>query len=118
MAGTSTSCLYSTVKNVSGATMTFSFLPPHGVELEADEEYNVVGDIAAAISRNRGATGGRYIDSLLAALSGSTNDGDPTLALIKTPNPILYDETAEESKMLVLDDEELGTAVACTDSSI
>ena len=120
MSGTATTCLYSTVKNVSGVTMNFSFLPPHGRELEADEEFSVLGDITNAVVRNQRSTSKRYLDALLNSLNGATNGGDPTLQLIKTPNPILWNEDAEESKMVDIhnDPSALGLADPCTDSSL
>lgn len=120
MSGTATDCLYSTVKNVSGGTLDFSFLPPHGKRLDDNEEYTVFGNIQEAVIRNQRVTSKRYQDALEAALNGSTNDGDPTLALLKTPSPILYNEDEEESRMLQISggSSELGTTVPCTDSSV
>jgi len=42
------------VRNTSGSTMTFSFLPPHGRTLTAGQEYSFAGDI-----QTRLGTGGR-----------------------------------------------------------
>ena len=44
-----TSCLFSTVKNGTGGRRKFGFLPPHGRELDTDEEFTVWGDIREAI---------------------------------------------------------------------
>ena len=45
-------CLYSVVKNVSGGTLTCSWLPPHGKQLAANATYTVFGSILNAINRN------------------------------------------------------------------
>ena len=38
-------CLYSTVKNISGGSLKFGFLPPHGRELAAAGELTIFGNI-------------------------------------------------------------------------
>ena len=43
-------CLYSTVKNISGGTKTFGFLPPHGKSLVDDGEITVFGNILDAVA--------------------------------------------------------------------
>lgn len=40
------------LKNISGKLLTFSFLPPHGRELAANEEVTIDGDIYAFLHRN------------------------------------------------------------------
>ena len=41
-----TSCLYSTVKNISGGTKKFGFLPPHGKELDNNIEFTTMGTVS------------------------------------------------------------------------
>ena len=41
------------IKNTSGATKTFSFIPPHGKRLADDEETSVLGDIVLRLSSTR-----------------------------------------------------------------
>ena len=42
-----------TVKNISGGTRTFSMLPPFGVRLEDNEEYDIDGDIYMYLNTSR-----------------------------------------------------------------
>ena len=41
---------YTVIKNVSGVTMSFSFLPPHGLTLEDDEQVSIPGDYPNALA--------------------------------------------------------------------
>lgn len=75
----------STVKNTSGRTMRFGFLPPHGVRLAPDEELTLYGDIRAAISRGDPATDRRYHQAFKDAL----DRGD--LQVTATPSQVLSD---------------------------
>ena len=90
-------CLYSTVKNTSGGTKKFGFLPPHGRELTTNQEFTLTGHIVAAISRGEPVTDRRHQQ----ALQTSLTDGD--LEVVETPCVVVYDETNDNSKMLQLD---------------
>jgi len=79
------------VQNTSGATRSFGFLPPHGVELEDDETYEVVGDIFSRLRNERDR----------AALEAALVNGD--LTIVKTAANIAEDETAGNSKALDVD---------------
>ena len=57
-------CMYSTVKNISGVSKNFPFLPPHGRTLAADEEVTVFGSILEAITRSNDRFGRTEQDSL------------------------------------------------------
>lgn len=57
--GQDVSCLYSKVRNVSGKRATFSFLPPHGRTLEANEELIMFGSVHAAIANRPGRAANR-----------------------------------------------------------
>jgi hypothetical protein len=104
-------CLYSTLKNISGGTTKFPFVPPHGVELDADEEVTVFGDIREAV--NRGDRSGRInMDSLKAALQ------EQWIEIRNTPAPILTDLTSDANKMLTLDDGSLAVADPCWETSV
>ncbi len=105
-------CLYSTVKNVSGGTKKFTFLPPHGRELAAGEEFTVIGDIVEAVIRGERVTSQRNLNALEEAVRGD----NPTLDIIKTPNPIIYDPINNYSKMLVVEGGVLGYNDPCWDS--
>lgn len=48
-----TTNLYTTVRNVSGKTLTFGFLPPHGKTLDDNEEYTFAGDIQQYLTSAR-----------------------------------------------------------------
>lgn len=104
------SCLYSTVKNTSGGRKKFGFLPPHGRELAANEEFTVFGNITDAVIRMERVTSRRNIQALEAAL----DRGD--LEIVTTPAPIL--EADGVSKMLKLtDDLNLTVTDPCWSSS-
>lgn len=80
-----TTCLTSSVRNVSGRRMIFSFLPPHGAELDDNEEYTVFGNILEAICRLGKGGSKRQQEALQAAIE----NGD--LEIVNTPAPIFYD---------------------------
>lgn len=106
-----TTCLYSTVKNISGSSMVFPALPPHGVRLDANEEMTVFGNILEAV--NRGDRSGRkHMDSLESALAHGY------LEIRNTPAPILTDETTADVQMLILNNGALGVANPCWETSI
>lgn len=90
-------CLYGTIKNISGARQVFSFLPPHGRELDADEEFTTFGDPLQAIQSGINRVASRRN---IEAFERAVQRGD--LAIIRTPAPIL--ESADHSlvKMLTL----------------
>lgn len=113
MAARDTQCITSTCKNVSGVTRRFSFLPPHGKQLEANEEYTVDGDLVALITcRFEQATAQRYVNALKAAL----NAGD--LTIVSTPSPILYDVAQARSQVLKLDNTGLFQADPCFSTTV
>jgi hypothetical protein len=85
MAAPTAGCLFTIVKNVSGGTKHFGFLPPHGRTLDADEELHIFGDIFTAIHRNAGHRRAYLQDKLGAAI----NDGD--LEIKTSPCVVVYD---------------------------
>lgn len=86
MSAPSAGCLFSIVKNVSGATKHFGFLPPHGRTLNDDEELHVFGNVYDAIYRGGGFRNQRVQDALATAL----DDGD--LEIVSSPCTLVYDE--------------------------
>lgn len=108
----STECLFSTIKNISGSTKFYDFLPPYGRELDDEEEFTFIGDPVNAVVRGKRTSSQRYINGLEQAIANQQ------IEIIKTPNPILYDATAEESQMLSLDDETLGVVDPCWTVSV
>src|SRR5687768_763573 len=85
MPAPSAGCLFSIVKNVSGGTKHFGFLPPHGRTLDDDEELHVFGNIFDAIYRSAGFRNQRLQDALATAI----NDGD--LEVKTSPCLLVYD---------------------------
>lgn len=96
-------CLFSTVKNISGATKKFGFLPPHGRELEDEEEITVFGSITSAISRGEYVTDRRHQCALGSAVA------EEELAIVASPCYFVFDEADNAS--YVLDSDE-GTPVS------
>lgn len=105
------SCLVSTLKNTSGGTKKFGFIPPHGKELAADEEINVFGDIKEAVNR-----GDRYGSRNMNALLDALDSGD--ISIVSTPLPIAYDETLAASKVIGIDNGSLSLADPCWETSL
>ena len=105
-------CLYSTVKNISGGTKKFGFLPPHGKELDDDEEYTVFGNVLDAIANGFDrACSKRSITSFEDAID------DRALEITATPSPILKDSVlTNRSFMLVVAGEDLGVDDPCWES--
>lgn len=101
--GVDSRCLFSTVRNISGGTKPFSFLPPHGRRLAHEEEYTVFGDIREAMVRVDRATSQRYMQ----ALEDAIQRGD--LEIVQTPAPILESQNGT-IKMIQLTN--AGTLVA------
>lgn len=110
-----TSCLYSTVKNVSGTTKTFGFLPPHGRTLANNEEFTVFGDVRQNLGGNQG--GERSVQRRAnAAFEAAIESGD--LEILNTPSPILQDTETDLPKMLQLADGELSAVDPCWQNSV
>lgn len=109
-----TTCLYSTVRNISGVTKRFGFLPPHGRELDANEQFTVFGSVLESIQRGNGDRGApsRHITAFEAAVN------QHLIEIMNTPAPIFYDTTNEEIQMLSLDGGVLSTVDVCWTNSI
>lgn len=109
-------CLHSTVRNISGGTLTFSFLPPHGQTLENGEEMSFFGNILEAVQRR--STSKTRVNGFLAAVapSDTSDPDDALLQILQTPNPILYDHYRDHEKMLSLHNGTLVVADPCWDS--
>lgn len=95
-----TSCLYTTVKNTSGVTKVFGFLPPHGRTLANNEEFTVFGNILQLLGVNQGAGAGVARRSQ-AAFEAAVESGD--LTVVQSPSQILKDISTGDSKMLQVD---------------
>jgi len=108
----STNCLYSTVKNVSGGTKIFGFLPPHGRELADDEEFTIFGDIRNALGGNQGGERSvqkRAHDAFDAAIA----NGD--LIIVNSPSVILEDTVTNVTRMLTRANGTLSSVAPCWD---
>ena len=109
------SCLYSTVKNISGVKKVFGFLPPHGRELDVNEEFTVFGDVRQSLGGNRGAE--RSVQRRdHSAFEAAIESGD--LEIIQTPSPVLQDTDSGDPKILNLTDGTLSAADPCWFESI
>ncbi len=104
-----THCLFSTIQNTSGERMICGLLPPHGRELEANEEFSCFGDIRDVIANRNGdrVTSARHIESFVGLVSA----GD--LAIKKTPAPIFQDTETDAVKMAKVTNGVLGVADPC-----
>jgi hypothetical protein len=105
-----TTCLYTTVKNTSGVSKFFGFLPPHGRTLASNEEFTVFGNILQALGASRGSGGGVLRRDQI-AFESAIESGK--LTIVQTPSPVILDVTTEDSKVLKLDDEVLSTVNPC-----
>tara|TARA_R110002020_G_scaffold16515_8_gene58278 strand:- start:5534 stop:5866 length:333 start_codon:yes stop_codon:yes gene_type:complete len=105
-------CLYSTVKNISGGTLKFGFLPPHGRSLADDGEFTVFGNILDAV-----ANGFDRATSRRSVLAFENAIDDGKLEIVNTPAPILKDATLADGFMIVLDNGTLGVDDPCWEST-
>jgi hypothetical protein len=109
------SCLYSTVKNVSGSRKKFGFLPPHGRELANNEEFTIFGDVRQAVIGARGSERASSRRDIMAFEDAIENG---LLEIIQTPSPILQDIDTDASMMLQLDGGELSAVDVCWHNSV
>jgi len=99
-------CIYTIVMNKSGKELFFGYLPPHGRRLAISEQLAVPGSLVSTL-------GGRFYSRRRDwnAFEGDLHSG--ALAIISTPEVILFDPTAEDSKSLRLDSGVLGVVDPC-----
>lgn len=107
-----TTCMFSVVKNISGASRFFPFLPPHGAELANNGEYSVFGNVLEAISRSNDRFGDRDKDGLLAEVDAGN------LEIRSTPAPILTDATTDDIKTITLNAGSLVVSKPCFEISL
>jgi hypothetical protein len=88
-------CFVSTVKNISGGTKRFSFLPPHGMQLDNNEEVSIVGNIIEAVGRGDRGDGKRARQALLNAVDAGH------LEIIATPSPVLENASGDPMVLVI-----------------
>lgn len=103
------SCLMTTVVNTSGETRKFGFLPPWGRTLAADAEFSAVGTIVDWVASRGGMR--PMPEKMLKTIKAALEGGD--IEIKSTPAVVLYDATAENTKVLELDNTTLGSATPC-----
>ena len=97
-----TTDLYTTVKNTSGAEAVFGFLGTHGKRLANNATFTVPGDLVAKLGAGRSQ---RQFKALEKALTG----GD--LVIVKSPSVYLLSETGNVTRELAMaSTKELGTS--------
>jgi hypothetical protein len=104
----STDCLHTIVKNTSGVERTFGFLGPRGKRLTSGQSFAVPGDLIATL-------GAMVSKRRFNALKASLKRG--SLTLVSSPGMFIYDDTADKTRMLAVNDGVLGTVDPCYDSS-
>lgn len=85
--------LQTTIANNTANTMSFGFVPPHGVLLAPYEQYSFVGPISALWTNPNGTVSKRKRDSVQAALLSGQ------LAIVSTPANVYNDATTGAVKI-------------------
>lgn len=102
-----TTDLYTTVKNVSGKTLTFGFLGAHGKALDNNATFTVPGDLVTKLGSKRSQ---RQFQALERALTGGLLD------IVKSPSVYLLSESGNVTRELAMaSTKELGTTVPSFD---
>jgi hypothetical protein len=78
--------LYTTLLNSSGAEAIFSFIPPHGKTMAANEQLTVAGNI---IDRLAVKTSNRQFQAMERAVAAGV------LTIVSTPGQFVYDGTSK-----------------------
>lgn len=94
--------LYTTVKNVSGKTLTFGFLGAHGKTLANNATYTVPGDLVTKLGAQRSQ---RKFKALERALTTNLLD------IVRSPSVYVLSETGSVTKELAMNSSsQLGTS--------
>lgn len=104
-----TTCLYTTVQNVSGKERTFGYLGVRGMRLAAGEVVTVRGDL---VSKLGNMTSARRFQALERSL-----DENGSLEIVSTPAVHIYDAVLDQTKVLALQNNQLGIVDPCWFSS-
>lgn len=97
-------CLETKVRNMSGKTSVFGFLPPHGKRLAAGEEYVFFGSMTGLL---QAITSKRKREAFIAAVKAGT------IVVVSTPTPLLYDATLDVTKTIKVANNVISTADPC-----
>jgi hypothetical protein len=100
--------LKTTVKNISGSTRRFSFLPPLGVSLANNQEFTAPGTINDWCKRTLRSS---QPDRLRREVEHALEEG--WIEIISTPVPFLRDETADSTHVIGVDDGEFLIKTPC-----
>lgn len=95
-----------TVRNITNRPVFFGFLGPHGRTLLPGEEFTEKGDLLSRCTKKR-----RAFSSLNHALQ------EGLLALVSTPKDHIYDEGADETRVLQIDNGIVSAEGVITSSS-
>jgi hypothetical protein len=106
-----TLCLYSHLKNTSGAERHFGWLPPHGKTLTANQTITVFGDIFDQLMTG-GRLNERKRDGLLNDLSNNY------IEIIKSPVVFFYDATDTRVSTIEIDNGAVGVVDPCYGSYV
>ena len=87
-------CFQSTVKNTSGHARRYTFLPPHGRLLAANEEVVIDGDLLTQVVRK----GDAHSDREIRALMNSVDQGN--ILVKQLPRPIIKDDLSGNPRQL------------------
>lgn len=98
-------CLYTTMRNISGQTLFFGFIPPHGKSMADDEEVSFWGDIYERMTKL--TPNDRAEKSLEYALTNCL------IEIVKGPAVHLYDTTLATTQILDLDNDTLAAIDPC-----
>lgn len=104
-----TTCMYSVIRNVSGGTKNFPWIPPHGRELAANAEVSIFGSILEAVNR-----GDRFGPEPMDSLEAAVERGDIEIRTL--PKPILMDELLDDVKVISLVNDALVLEDPCWES--
>lgn len=101
-----TLCLRTTLRNVSGATRIFGWIPPHGQSLTDGQSITIFGDIFDQLLK-----GGRLCKRSQASLEDDLTNN--RIEITKSPALFLYDSTDTNVKTVKVDSGTLGIADPC-----
>lgn len=97
-------CLYTTVMNTSGREAVFSFIPPHGRRMAADEQLTVAGNMVDRLAKQ---TSNRNFKALERALDSGA------LTIVSTPTVFVYDADDDTTHGVGIAGGALGEVDAC-----